>query len=309
MSVSPPISPFLYVCRAITRLFMCLSIQLLSFCVRLANYLSLVCVCVCVCGGGAGCTSIRPPLSFSLCLDVYLLIPFFACLVVRLFVPLCVILSSYSFPEYVSLSSYSSLTLCVILSSYSFPGYGSLSSFSSLSVSSCPVTESPSVCPTPRPFLLPACTLPPPAHLYTVQSRLCSLLGIPFNVHCTHKDVTSSRTLYFLQWRIPLCGSYLYYIIVVPVAQQFKEEAVLIYVLGVWFDSNPRLILMRFSCTIATCSTVATSSNKYTEKQLKYRRKFYLGWSASVKPGNWTVVADILIGKGEAIPVTGRGGP
>jgi hypothetical protein len=241
----------------------------------------------------------------------YLLSPSL-CLPVQLLVPLCVILSSYSFPEYVSLSSYSSLSVCVILSSYSFPEYDSVSSYSSLSV--CHPVQL--LCPwvSVQLFVLfcVACLYSPPplpAHLYTVQSRLCSLLGIPFNVHCTHKDVTSSRTLYFLQWRISLCGSYKHYIMVVPVGQQFKEEAVVIYILGVCFDSNPRLILMRFSCTISIYSTVATSSNKYTEKQHKYRGKFYLGWSASVRSGNWTVVTDILIGNGKAIPVTGLGRP
>jgi hypothetical protein len=131
-------------------MFFCISDQRLAPC---------VCVCVCVGGGGGGWLHIysSPPLSLSGCLSTHY---FVACLIVQLLVPLCVcvILSRYSFPEYVLCPATRpplwvsscpdthflnmSLSVCVILSSYSFPEYVICpATRPPLCVSSCPDTH------------------------------------------------------------------------------------------------------------------------------------------------------------------------
>jgi hypothetical protein len=182
----------------------------------------------------------------------------------------------------------------------------------SVCASSCPVTQflSVSVCLYNFSSLsvLPACILPPSLPTYILYNH-------DFAVYSESHSMPTAHTKTWLPQG--LCISYSegshcaevnnYFIMVAPVAQQCKDVAVLIYILGVWFNSNPRLILMRFSSNISRCPTVATSSVKYPEKQLKNRGKSYLGWSSSVKCGNWTVVTDILVGKDKAIPVKERG--
>jgi hypothetical protein len=202
MLISPLISPSLCVCRAITRLCMCLSIQLLPVCVCLTNYLRLVYMWLYIYSSLSLSLSVSPCpvthfLNISFCPATRHSVS--SCPVTHFlnmsFCPatrpsVCVILSNYSIPEYVFLSSYSSLCVChpvqlliswiclsvqllnswiclpvqllvalcvcVILSSYSFPEYVFLSSYSSLCVCHLVQLLSSWIC-LPVQLLVPLC--------------------------------------------------------------------------------------------------------------------------------------------------------